>query len=82
MCVSDGSLLPLLLAKAKADLPSLKNLYTVESSSHCYRVTKEVCYFCVCVCVCVCTRIYLFEVENVFFSSCLKTITYLMPSMC
>ena len=42
VCVSDGCLLPLMLAQARDKFPSLKKLFTIESSPHCCRMIKEV----------------------------------------
>ena len=42
VCVSDGCLLPLMLAQARDKFSSLKKLFTVESSPHCCRMIKEV----------------------------------------
>ena len=40
LCLSDCSLLPLLLARA--NIPSLSHLFAVESSKHCRAVITEV----------------------------------------
>ena len=42
VCVSDGCLLPLMVASSKTRFPSVKQLFTVESSPHCSRLIKEV----------------------------------------
>ena len=42
VCVSDGCLLPLMLAQSKARFPSVKHLFTVESSPHSSRLIKQV----------------------------------------
>ena len=42
VCVSDGCLLPLMLAQSRDKFPSLQKLFTVESSPHCCRMIREV----------------------------------------
>ncbi|XP_064394524.1 protein arginine N-methyltransferase 7-like isoform X2 [Halichondria panicea] len=39
--ISDGSMLPLLVAKEKGDFPSVKTIYSVENSHHCSRMITE-----------------------------------------